>query len=85
MVILRPAGSLSRQKGGETMTRKEDNESIADAIRKSTAAAGVPEEHAAANPMDAFMRAVAGRPAPTRNDCGYPGRLCLAQGRQVPA
>lgn len=33
------------------------------------------EEHAAHNPNDAFIRRLLGKPAPTRNDCGYPGRF----------
>jgi hypothetical protein len=27
------------------------------------------------NPHDSLMRALAGIPAPARNDCGYPGRF----------
>ncbi|TDA64510.1 MAG: hypothetical protein D9V47_13825 [Clostridia bacterium] len=44
-------------------------EMIAAAIR-----AGIPLEYALANPHDAFMRAALGKPLPTRNDCGCPGR-----------
>ncbi len=35
----------------------------------------VPEKHARNNPMDTFLRNLTGRPVPTRNDCGYPGRF----------
>lgn len=36
---------------------------------------GVPEEHAQANPFDALLRALLNKEAPSRNDCGYPGRF----------
>lgn len=36
--------------------------------------AGFTEEYLTHNPYDAFMRALARKQVPKRNDCGYPGR-----------
>jgi transcriptional regulator of met regulon len=51
------------------------NDEFNEAMRKAVASAGIPEDYAAANPTDAFMRAALGKPLPTRNDCGYQGRF----------
>ncbi|MEW6572950.1 MAG: hypothetical protein AB1374_04895 [Bacillota bacterium] len=45
-----------------------------EVMRKAVLSAKIPEDYFETNPTDAFMRAVTGKPLPTRNDCGYPGR-----------
>ncbi|MEW6771858.1 MAG: hypothetical protein AB1330_10810 [Bacillota bacterium] len=50
-------------------------EEFKEVMRKAALSAGIPADYFEANPCDAFMRAVLGKPLPTRNDCGYPGRF----------